>query len=284
MNCCLRTYITLLIGLSATTAIAEESADDVAKDLSNPANARASMSSNLEYISFDGDLNGADDQSSTVYLFQPTLPFPVGDAGKNILFRPVLPVFLSQAQFDPTENAGLGGFDDVTGKLGDIGFDLVYAGTSDTGVISGWGIAGTLPVGADEVTGDQWRVGPEVFFGIARKWGVVGALVSHQWDVGGSNNADFSTTTAQYFYGISMGGGWIFGAGPVASYNHETDSDDALTFPIAIGLSRTIVKGSSINKFAVALTYNAERPETLGPEWTVKLTWSPVIDNPLLRQ
>jgi len=102
-----------------------DSASEVAKDLSNPANARASMSSNLEYISFDGDLDGASSQSNTVYLFQPSLPFPVGDSGKNILFRPALPIFISQSQFDPTENGGLGGFDDVSGKVGDIGFDLV---------------------------------------------------------------------------------------------------------------------------------------------------------------
>ena len=263
-------------GLSA------ESSEDVAKELANPANARASMSSNIEFLLFDGDLNDADDQTGTVYIFQPTLPFPVGDAGKNILFRPALPIFISQPQFDPADNAGLGGFDDKTGKVGDIGFDLVYAGTSESGFISGFGIAGTLPIGADEVTGDQWRFGPEVFFGIARKWGVVGALLSHQWDVGGSNDADFSTTTAQYFYGISMGQGWVFGAGPVASYNHKVPSDDALTFPIAIGLSKTIVNGSKITKFAVALAYNAERPESFAPAWSLKLTWTPVTSNPFL--
>ena len=279
----IRFTILFLLLLLNLTCLAE-SADEVAKELANPANARASMSSNLEYISFDGDLDGAGDQSTTMYLFQPSLPFPVGDSGRNLLFRPALPVFLSQAQYDGTINNGLGGFDDVTGKVGDIGFDLVYAGTSKSGIISGYGIAGTLPVGASDVSGDQWRVGPEVFFGIARKWGVVGALVNHQWEIGGSNDTDFSTTSAQYFYGISMGGGWVFGAGPIASYNHEVDnSDDALTFPIAIGVSKTVVKGTKISKFAIALTYNAERPESFGPEWTVKLTWSPVIENPLVR-
>ena len=82
-----------------------------------------------------------------------------------------------------------------------------------------------------------------------------------------------------------MGGGWIFGAGPIASYNHEAeDRDDALTFPIAIGVSKTMVKGTKVNKFAVALTYNAKRPESFGPQWTVKLTWTPVIENPLIRK
>jgi len=70
-----------------------------------------------------------------------------------------------------------------------------------------------------------------------------------------------------------------------ASYNHEAEaSDDALTFPIAIGISKTMVKGKRINKFAIALTYNAVRPESFAPEWTLKLTWTPVIDNPFIRK
>ena len=174
----------------------EKSAEEIAKELANPASSLASLSMNLQYTSYTGDLPGASDQDSQSFIFQPSLPFPVGDKGKNILFRPAVPVLFSQPVFDgPTDTWNSAGTD-----LADIGFDVVYAGTTmqgeGRGYLSGIGLAGTLPTATDDaVGGDQWRLGPEVFGGIIRPWGVLGGLASHQWDVGGSNNSKFSTTS-----------------------------------------------------------------------------------------
>ena len=49
----------------------QESADEVARELSNPATALASLGNKLEFRSFDGDLPDADDQTSIRYIFQP---------------------------------------------------------------------------------------------------------------------------------------------------------------------------------------------------------------------
>lgn len=98
---------------------------------------------------------------------------------------------------------------------------------------------------------------------------------------GGSNDENFSTTTLQYFYDISLGDYWVLGTGPVASYNHEVESHDALTFLIGVGLSKTIIRGTKINKFAAAITYTAVRPDSFGPEWLLKLTWTAVTKNPV---
>jgi hypothetical protein len=68
------------------------SADAIAKELANPAGSLASLSNNFEYWDYKGDLPGADDQDGWSYSFQPVLPFPVGNKGRRIIFRPLVPV------------------------------------------------------------------------------------------------------------------------------------------------------------------------------------------------
>lgn len=280
----LRIAVTIIVAMTAGAVRgAEKTADEIAAELANPANAYASMGVSLQYTSFSGDLPDADDQNGTAIIFQPTLPFPVGDSGKNILFRPALTAFVDQPVFDPSNNMNAGGFDDEKWTFGDITFDTVLAGTSKTGVIFGWGVAGTLPAGSSEVTGDQWRLGPEVFFGLARKWGVVGALINHQWEVGGSNEADFSSTSMNYFYAFPLGKGANIGAGPIISYNHEAqDTDQRWSIPLGIGYSKTRITGSNVNKYKVELQYFIEQPDAFGPQWLVKFSWTPVVKNPFL--
>ena len=83
--------ISLGLIMAAESALAEEkSADEIAKELSNPAGALASLNFNLQYTEFTGALPGSDDQESTSVIFQPALPFPVGDKGRKIIFRPAV--------------------------------------------------------------------------------------------------------------------------------------------------------------------------------------------------
>ena len=147
--------------------------------------------------------------------FQPVMPFPVGDKGRKVNFRPAFPLLFNQPVFD----ADKGAFDDANIALGDIGFDLFYAGTEmttkNTGFLWGVGAAGTLPTATDsDVAGKQWRFGPEVFGGIIREWGLVGALVNNQWDVGGWNDDNYSVLTATYFYAYGLGKGWQIASSP----------------------------------------------------------------------
>lgn len=137
------------------TALAEEkkSANQIAKELANPAGALASLNFNLQYSEYTGDLPNADDQNSTALLFQPVLPFPVGDKGRKFIFRPLFPLLFDQ----PVFNADTSIFDTENLNLGDISFDLVYAGTEmktkQDGFLRGAGLAGTLPTATDDDLG-----------------------------------------------------------------------------------------------------------------------------------
>ena len=276
--------LALMLGWKGTVAATQEkSADEVAKELSNPAGSLASLSNNIEYTTFKGDLPGAGDQNAWTYTFQPILPFPVGDKGRRIIFRPLVPVPLNQ----PVFKVNKGKFEDADVNLGDITFDLAYAGTEmkdkHDGYLWGIGVAGTLPTATDDdLGGDQWRLGPEVFGGIIRKWGLVGVLVSNQWDVGGSNDDSFSTTTSQYFYAYGLGQGWQITASPVVTYDWKADSDEAWTVPVGIGVAKTTKIGEQPWKFQAQVQYYVEQPDAFGPEWLLKFSFTPVIKNPFI--
>ena len=79
----------------------EMSADETAKALANPAGSLANLANNLTYRTFKGDLPGAGDQTALTYTFQPVLPFPVGDKGRNIIVRPAFTLSFDQPIFDP---------------------------------------------------------------------------------------------------------------------------------------------------------------------------------------
>jgi hypothetical protein len=215
-------------------------------------------------------------------IFQPSLPFPVGDKGCRVIFRPAVPLLFDQPVFDAEQS----GFDDANLALGDITFDLVYAGTEmkdkKDGLLWGVGAAGTLPTATDsDVAGKQWRLGPELFGGIIRDWGLVGALVSNQWDIGGWDDASHSVMTAQYFYAVGLGKGWQFAASPIITYDWNADSDQALTLPVGIGVAKTTHIGGAPWKFAAQLHYFVEQPDAFGPEWLIKFTVTPVVQNKL---
>jgi len=277
--------VTLIIVLGSGSAVAQEkkSADEIAKELANPAGSLASLNFNLQYTEFTGDLPRSDDQESTALTFQPSLPFPVGDKGRRIIFRPLIGMSFDQ----PVFNAAKGDFDSEDTNLLDTTFDLVYAGTNMTskqdGYLWGMGMAGTLPTASDDDLGsDQWRFGPELFGGIIRKWGIVGALVSHQWDTGGSNDTNYSATAAQYFYAYGLGGGWQIASSPVLSYDWKADSDDAWTVPLGFGVAKTTKIGNMPFKFAFQVQKYVVQPDTFGPDWLVKLTVTPVVKNPFI--
>ena len=285
----------MVLSFGAAPPLAQENggqgdADALAKELSNPAGALASLSGSLQYTGYSGDLPGADDQHSWDFLFQPVLPFPIGDAGNNLLFRPLFPFPLDKPIFDTASNR----FDSAKFPglaLGDISFDLVYSGNKVTdkkkkhGILWGIGVAGTLPSAtSDDVGGKQWRLGPELFGGITRPWGLVGVIVANQWDIGGSNDTSYSVLAGQYFYAYGLGNGWQIASGPNFSYDWNASSGQAWTVPVGIGLAKTTKLGNTPIKLAAQVHYFLEQPDSFGPDWLLKFTVTPVIQNPFVKK
>jgi hypothetical protein len=246
----------------------------MAEKLSNPTTAVGSLANNFIFTEFEGDLPGADDQRGWNYLFQPVLPFPQRN-GKNILFRPAVSVLAKQPVLDPAS----GEWDDEF-ELGDLGFDLVYGGTSKSGFLFTAGVAGTVPIATDDAVGaDQWQLGPEVLVGIAKKWGVIGLLINHKWDISG-RDTDTSVTAGQYFVAFPFGDGtWQFATGPSWSYNHEL-SGEKWSLPVGVGLSKTASINGKIWKFQVQYWKYVETPDAFGPDDSIRFAVTKVVNLP----
>jgi hypothetical protein len=282
----------LLIGLAciiwAPMAFAQEeelSADETAKKLANPAGSLANLANNISFRTYKGDLPGSEDQSAWSYTFQPVLPFPVGEKGHNITFRPAFNITFNQ----PVYNATDGTFKDIGTNLNDLTFDLVFAGNNmkgdGKGYLWGMGLAGTLPIATDSLSGgNQWRFGPELFGGLLRSWGVVGALVNNQFNVGGSSDQPFSTTTAQYFYGITLGGGWQILSAPVIIIDWQAESGESLSIPLGTGIARTVKLGKTPWRFQLEIWYYVVQPDSFGSNWFMSFDFRPVIRNPFVRK
>ena len=250
---------------------AKPSAEEIAAKLANPNTPLASMTFKLQYRTFDGDLPDAGDQDSTTLLFQPSFPFKL-ENGDVIFFRPAFPFLLDQ----PVVNVDASGFDSESG-LGDIAFDLAYGRTTKAGILWAGGIVSTLPTATEDALGtDSLTLGPEFLIGKLTKKYVIGAFPSHQWDVGGSGNADINVTSLQLFYTYLPGGGWNVGTLPIMSYDHESDES---TIPLNFQLGKTVVWKGRPWKLSAELNYYVDQPDAFGPEWFIGFNAAPVVEN-----
>ncbi len=150
-----------------------------------------------------------------------------------------------------------------------------------SGVVVIGGLTGTLPTATNDALGlDQWLLGPEFAIAKVQKWGVIGVLVSHQWDIAGEDAFSTSITAGQYFYSINLRNGWQIAGSPTFSYNHKADTDNKFTLPLAIGVSKTTIIGGRPWKFGVQYWHYLESPDLFGPDWQIRLSVSPVVKLP----
>jgi len=283
--------VSLLAALSIAVAIpslgaAQEahegkSADEIAKELANPASSLAFLTFKNQFRTYKGDLPDADDQSNYTLLFQPVFPFPLADTasgGKaNLYIRPAIPLLFDQ----PVPKAGGASLDwDGVTALGDIGFDVAYGVTEKSGFIWAFGAVGTLPTATDSaVAGKQWRLGPEFILAKSSEKSLIAIFPSHQWNVAGwgeGKDNSFSTTQIQPIIKYLPGGGWAVGSSPIMAYDWKGEE---WTIPLNLTVSKTVKWGSTPVKIELDANYYVEQPDAFGPEWMVGLNITPVVPN-----
>lgn len=290
--------ICALLGLPAF-AVADSdqtarSLDDIARDLSNPVSAISYIANDFVYRTYQGDLPGASDQTSELYLFRPSVGIPLAN-GKNILMRAALPIQLSQPKYVadreyydflirqradtmPTD----GYFETGHSFQGDIFYDIAYGGVSDSGWIAMYGIAGLLGTSKDgSAARNQNLLGPEFAFGKVKDWGVIGAWVTHMVDISTGDLLDIDTqlTSAKIFFAYSLGNGWQIFSNPVITYDWEAVSGNKLLLPIGAGVSKLTRIGKMPLSLALDVQNYVVSPDAYGPEWLLKFTVTPVFPN-----
>ena len=274
----LRLVLTALLIISTSHVMGQESvkelsAEEIAAELANPNTPMATMTLRTQYRAFDGDLPNAGSQSSTTMLFQPSLPFPLAN-GDSILFRPAIPIQLDFPSFNPADLD----FESESG-LGDIVFDVAYARTSASGILTAAGVVVSLPTATEDALGtDRLSMGPEFMIGKLSKKYVVGIFPNHQWDVGGGGDAEINVTTIQLFGTYLPGGGWNLGTSPIITLDHETDQ---WTIPVNFTAGKTVIWNGKAWKISGELNYYVEKSDTFGAEWFLGFNIGPVVENSL---
>ena len=181
----------------------------------------------------------------------------------------------------PPQRMHDGGFESKGVDLGNISFDAAIGKSFPSGLQLIGGLAGTLPTATDSnLNTKQLLLGPEFFAGWKFDWGFLGALVNHQWNVTGWDDSTTSITGGQYFYTINLKDAWQIQAQPTWSYNHEADSDNKFTFPLGIGVSKTIIVGKTPWKFSLQYWNYIESPDAFGPEHQIRFQIAPVVPLP----
>jgi hypothetical protein len=256
-------------------AVGTPSAEELAAKLSNPTSPVMTIGNNFDYVSFKGDLPGAGDQSAFRYVFQTVFPLKLSNGG-SVFFRPAIPVMFNEPVPD-----GQGGFSSEGTDIGDTGFDLSYGITTPGGLLWGLGMVGTIPTASNDKLGkDLWGLGPELLFGVIGKWGVVGGLLAHQWDIAGSGEQDIDVTSLSYFYAFPLGGGWQVAAGPSISYDHTRLSGDRWTIPAGIGIAKTTFIGTRPWKFQLQYWNYVKTADAFASEHQIRLSINPVVAAP----
>lgn len=251
-------------------APADLSADEAARQLANPNTPLASLTFKNQYRWYKGKLPGAEGQDNYTLLFQPVFPFPVSDTD-TIFFRPAFPLLVEQPVFQSN-----GKFGAKTG-LGDIGFDLAYGRNEKSGLLWAGGIVSTVPTAtANQLAGKHLTLGPELFIGLFKSWGVVGLFPNHQWDIAGWGKGHVNASQIQAFAVFLPGDGWSVGSAPIMNYNWASGE---WTIPIQMQVSKTIIIGSMPWKFQFEVNHYVQRPDAFGPKWMIGFNITPVVKN-----
>jgi hypothetical protein len=249
-------------------------------------------------------------------LIQPVLPIALGDR-VNLVTRPIIPLMASpvpqglQGDFGafPPEFPSKPPFGQIQDRidvdwefnLADIMLFAALTPSKPTSIRSlpwdggrddeaklvyGFGPTFIFPTATDDfLASKKWSMGPvAVLTYLGPKW-TYGFLWQHWWDYaetgGGNDKPDVNKSMIQYFIWYSLPDLWSVGMMPVISVNFEGSSGNKLTFPVGLGVSKTLLLGGKLPiRFIFEVDYSAAHPDDIGSRWNFRFAMVPVIPNP----
>ena len=278
-------FTVLVCSTNANEQVKEKSYDgkteaELARELANPNTPLTSLKFKTQYRNYMGDLPGADRQSGTTVLLQPTLPFPL-ESGRPLWVRPAVPFVVDQPVFDNKQYSmpslaatGADVFNSESG-LGDIVIDVQYGDNEKSGFLWSYGASATFPTATnDEIGLGTYTFGPGIQLGQVTQEYVFGGFLNHQWDVSG--DVDTSLSTLQVFAVYLPGGGWSVASAPIITHDYE---NDVTTLPINFAVGKTLKLNGRPWKFAIEFNYYVDQNKNFGPDWMIGINIAPVVEN-----
>jgi len=240
-----------------TQSSAQESADQLAKQLSNPVANLISVP-----FQFNAAFGGGPEDDGEWYTLniQPVVPISIAPDW-NLIVRTIIPVVGREEVLAPDTSEW--GFGNTLQSF----FFSPKAPTAG-GLIWGVGPAVNYPTTTDPLFGpNEWGAGPTGVALLQKGKVTAGVLANQIWSFENSDNPDgINATFVQPFFVYSLGKGLTFNANIQASYNWIGDQ---LTAPLNVGFAQVFKVGKQPMSFQVMGTYYLASPEA-GPDWGVQ--------------
>jgi hypothetical protein len=163
----------------------------------------------------------------------------------------------------------------------------LYGPDKKGGLIWGVGLSFVFPTASSAYLGSgKFQMGPAAMaLSITKNW-TLGAIVQHWRSVGGDpTRPDTKKTDIQYIIRKQIKGkGMSVGMGPNISINWEATDGNKVTFPIGLGITKTVKWGNTPWKLRFEPQYSIIKPDAYGTQWNLRIQIAPIIKNPFLNK